>query len=125
MEQSFVWHELHSYVCIGGNGAGSGLNQVSSPNSVYLDYLSTNSLYVVDTGNNRIIKFPSGSTSATSGTVVAGTGTAGSGATQLNNPRSVVVDRSGILYITDAGKRKVKKRNKIQRKNLVLFFFIS
>jgi len=55
------------------------------------------------------MKFPSGSTSATSGTVVAGTGTAGSAANQLNNPRSVVVDCAGILYITDAGNRRVKK----------------
>jgi hypothetical protein len=55
------------------------------------------------------MKFPSGSTSATSGTMVAGNGIAGSAANQLNNPRSVVVDCAGILYITDAGNRKVKK----------------
>jgi sugar lactone lactonase YvrE len=102
-------YKLHSYVCIGYNGAGSGLNQLNSPNSVYFDYLSTNSLYVADSGNNRIMKFPSGSTSATSGTMVAGNGIAGSAANQLNNPRSVVVDCAGILYITDAGNRKVKK----------------
>ena len=100
-------HKLHSYVCIGGNGAGSGLNQLYCPNGAYFDYLSTNSLYVADSDKNRIIKFPSGSTSATSGTVVAGIVYTGSAANQLNNPTNVVVDCSGILYITDAGKRKI------------------
>ena len=36
----------------------NGLNQLINPNGVYLDYLYTNSLYVVDAGNNRILRFP-------------------------------------------------------------------
>ncbi len=77
------------------------------PIGSYFDYLSTNSLYVADSGNHRIIKFPSGSNSTTSGTVVAGNGVPGSAANQLNNPTSVVVDCHGILYIADAGKRQL------------------
>jgi sugar lactone lactonase YvrE len=94
---------IHLYK--GNNGGGAGLNQLSGPNSVYYDYLYTNSLYVVDTGNNRVLKFPAGSTSATFGTVVAGNGVSGSGVNQLTNPRSVVVDSQGTVYVTDGGKR--------------------
>jgi DNA-binding beta-propeller fold protein YncE len=94
---------------IGNNGGGAGLNQLSAPYSVYYDYLYTNSLYVADSGNNRVLKFPAGSTSATFGTVVAGNGVSGSGASQLADPRSIVVDSQGTVYVADGGKRKVKK----------------
>ncbi len=85
------------------------MNQLNQPNSVYFDYLYTNSLYVADSGNNRILKFPSGSTSANFGTMIAGSSSGGSGMDQLNDPRSVVVDNNGILYITDKSERKFEK----------------
>ncbi len=85
------------------------MNQLNQPNSVYFDYLYTNSLYVLDTGNNRVLQFPSGSTSATSGTMVAGSSSGGSESNQLNYPRYLVVDCNGILYITDSGERKFGK----------------
>ncbi|CAF4267236.1 unnamed protein product, partial [Adineta steineri] len=66
-------------------------------------------LYVTDTGNHRIMKFPSGSTSATYGTVVAGGNGAGSGANQLNNPRSILVDSQGTLYISDGDNNRVQR----------------
>lgn len=68
-------------------------------------------MYVVDEGNNRVMRFPTGSTDGSTGVLVAGTGTAGSGASQLNNPRSVIVDRNGILFISDASKRKFQTNN--------------
>ncbi len=79
------------------------MNQLNQPNSVYFDYLYTNSLYVADSGNNRILKFPSGSTSATIGTIVAGSSSSGSGSNQLDHPRYLVADCNGILYIGDSG----------------------
>ncbi|CAF1025794.1 unnamed protein product [Adineta steineri] len=96
-------------VAAGGNGAGSALNQLSGPTGVCYDYLYTNSLYVSDNGNYRIMKYPSGSTSSTYGTVVAGGNGAGSGANQLNNPRNIVVDSSGTLYIGDAGNNRIQR----------------
>ncbi|CAF1363810.1 unnamed protein product, partial [Adineta steineri] len=96
-------------VAAGGNGAGSGLTQLSSPNGVYYDYLYTNALYVTDANNNRVMKYPSGSTSATSGTVVAGGNGSGSGANQFNSPRTVLVVSSGALYISDAGNNRVTR----------------
>lgn len=92
----------------GDNGAGNALNQLNTPNGVYFDYLYTNSLYVADTGNNRVLKFPADSTSATYGTLVAGSSSGGSGLNQLNAPRALTVDNNGNVYISDAGKRKYK-----------------
>ncbi len=85
------------------------MNQLNTPNGVYFDYLYTNSLYVLDSGNNRVLKFPSGSTSATFGTIVAGSNSSGNGSNQLNNPRNLVVDSNEILYITDQCERKFEK----------------
>ncbi|CAF4187301.1 unnamed protein product, partial [Adineta steineri] len=93
----------------GGNGGGSALNQLSGPNGVYYDYLYTNTLYVADSNNHRVMKFPSGSTSATYGTVVAGGNGAGSGANQFNSPRSILVDSSGTLYISDGNNNRVQR----------------
>lgn len=85
------------------------MNQLSNPVGVYFDYLYTNSLYVVDTGNNRILRFPPNSTSATNGTVVAGGNSGGSGMNQLNNPRSLLVGKNETLYISDGGERILRK----------------
>jgi len=85
------------------------LNQLDTPVDVYFDYLYTNSLYVIDSGNNRVLKFPSSSTNATFGTIVAGSNSGGNGLNQLNNPRNLVVDSNGILYISDKSKRKFEK----------------
>ncbi|CAF1259603.1 unnamed protein product [Adineta steineri] len=93
----------------GGNGNGNALNQLSYPVGVYYDYLYTNSLYVADTSNNRIMKYPSGSTIGTYGIVVAGGNGPGSGANQLNNPRSVLVDSSGALYIADGINNRIQR----------------
>ncbi|CAF0822803.1 unnamed protein product [Adineta steineri] len=96
-------------VAAGGNGNGNASNQLSGPNGVYYDYLNTNSLYVTDNGNNRIMKYPSGSTNATYGTVAAGGNGSGSGANQLNNPRSILVDSNGTLYIADASNNRAQR----------------
>lgn len=91
---------------IGGNGIGSALNQLRDANGVYFDYLYTNSLYVVDSGNNRVLKFPPDSSAATFGIVVAGSSQRGNASNQLDEPRLVTVDIEGNLYITDGSKRK-------------------
>ncbi|CAF0889125.1 unnamed protein product [Adineta steineri] len=106
---NFVGGSGSPVVAAGGNGNGNALNQLSGPNGVYYDYLYTDSLYVTDSGNNRVINFPSGSTIATYGTVVAGGNGAGSGANQLNNPRSIVVDSTRTLYISDASNNRIQR----------------
>ena len=51
----------------GGNGAGSGLNQLNQPYGIFLD--SMKNIYVADYNNYRIMKWAPGSTS---GETVAG-----------------------------------------------------
>gem|GEM_PF-6922223 len=85
-------------VC-GGNGYGNGLNQLAAPIGVALD--GSGNIYVSDNSNNRILKFPSNSTSGTNGTIVAGTGTAGSALSQINHPTGIYIDGSNRLYVSD------------------------
>jgi hypothetical protein len=90
----------------GGNGFGSAANQIS-PSGVYVD--GSGNIYVADGGNNRIQKFPSGSTSSTNGITVAGGVGAGSAANQLNFPIDVGLDASGNIYVTDDNNARVQK----------------
>lgn len=114
-------------ILIGGNGFGNGLNQFNKPVGVYFDYLNTNSLYVADSQNNRVIRFPANSTGATNGIIVAGGNGAGSASNQLNWPRSVFVDENGILYITDQSETKFFKYE-LEKGNIcfsILFFLFQ
>ncbi|CAF5090378.1 unnamed protein product, partial [Rotaria sp. Silwood1] len=72
----------------GGNGHGSGTNQLYSPHSLYVDDGLT--IYVADWGNHRIVEWKSG---ATNGKVVAGANGQGNGANQLYGPRDVIIDK--------------------------------
>ncbi|CAF1237844.1 unnamed protein product [Adineta steineri] len=87
----------------------NAVNQLSSPNGVYYDYLYTNALYVTDNYNNCVKKFQPDSMNANHITVVAGCNGAGSGANQLNNPRTVLVDSSGTLYIADGSNNRIQR----------------
>ncbi|CAF4200688.1 unnamed protein product, partial [Adineta steineri] len=105
----FIGGSETAVVAAGDNDYGNALNQLAGPNGVYYDYVYTHALYITDTQNHRVMKFPSGSTSATYGTVVAGGNGAGSGANQLNNPRSILVDSQGTLYISDGNNNRVQR----------------
>ncbi|QMW02969.1 hypothetical protein [Spirosoma foliorum] len=88
----------------GGNGAGSGLNQLSTPAGVYVD--GAGAVYVADQANHRIQKWAPG---ATSGVTVAGGNGAGSAANQLNNPAGVAVDAFGAIYVADRNNNRIQK----------------
>ncbi|CAF1249200.1 unnamed protein product [Adineta steineri] len=87
----------------------NAVNQLADPNGVYYDYLYTNALYVTDNYNNCVKKFQPDSMNANLITVVAGCNGAGSGANQLNNPRTVLVDSSGTLYIADGSNNRIQR----------------
>lgn len=70
--------------------SGTANNQLASPIGLARD-ASTGTLYMSDAGNHRIMRYLSG---ASSGTVVAGGNGAGTGITQLNNPRGLHYDAS-------------------------------
>ncbi len=91
----------------GGNGAGNAANQLQEPAGIYMD--ASGNLYVADAANNRIQKFPVGSTSATLGATVAGGNLAGKAANQLSGPNSVFVDGGGYVYIADEENHRIQK----------------
>jgi hypothetical protein len=59
-------------------------------------------LYVADSGNDRIQQFMLGQSN---GTTVAGGGTSGN--ISLNNPTGVVLDGDGYLFITDSNNGRI------------------
>ncbi|CAF3713037.1 unnamed protein product [Rotaria sp. Silwood1] len=87
----------------GGNGDGSGTNQLNSPWGLYV--YDDQTIYVADCWNHRIVEWKSG---ATNGKVVAGGNGEGNGAHQLNYPRDVIIDKeSDSLIISDYGNKRV------------------
>ena len=68
-------------------------------------------LYVSDRENHRVLRFPPGSTSGTSGVVVAGssTGTAGSGPSDLSYPFSIFIDEVRSIYVADTGNHRIQR----------------
>ena len=101
----------------GSNGttvAGTGTVGTSAANhkfgvsyGIYVDKYGY--LYVSDTANHRVLSFPSGSTNGTSGAMVAGTGVAGSGPSQLNGPYKVFVDDDLTMYIADTNNHRIQR----------------
>ena len=91
----------------GGNGTGSAANQFNHPTSVWVD--SAGYLYVSDVYNNRVLKFPPGSTSANYGTVVAGSGGLGYGPKNLHSPSQIYMDSLHSLYVADFNNHRILK----------------
>lgn len=81
---------------------GTGTTNVKNP--VGLTVFGS-SLYICDTGNNRIIQIP---TSLAAGPYTAYWGSAGSGNTKLASPLGVSTDGS-FLYIDDTGNNRIVK----------------
>jgi DNA-binding beta-propeller fold protein YncE len=78
--------------------AGSANNQLLNPLGLAFDS-SSRTLYISDSGNNRIMKYLSG---ASSGILVAGGNGGGFGSTQLFNPSGLYFESStNSLYIAN------------------------
>jgi sugar lactone lactonase YvrE len=88
----------------GAHGLGSDMNQSYSSDGLFVDEYAT--IYVVDSRNGRIIKWPSG---ATSGHLVAGGKGSGNGTDQLYYPIDVVGSKNGTIYVTDYEKSRVQQ----------------
>jgi sugar lactone lactonase YvrE len=88
-----------------GNGSGNELNQLNFPNAVYIN--DDQIIYIVDSGNHRILEWTSG---ATTDQVVVGANGQGDRDNQLNHPTDVIVDKnSDSLIVCDGGNRRVMR----------------
>lgn len=91
-------------VIAGGNGVGTGLNQIDAPSGIWID--NTNSVYISEQGNHRVVKWTPG---ASSGIVVAGGNGQGVDLDQLAAPSALWIADNGDLYVVEQqGNRVVK-----------------
>ena len=86
---------------------GSTATGLNLPTGVVVD--SSNNVYICDNGNNRVLYYPSGTTtpSRVYGQTVFTTSTAGASATGLNGPFRLALDRSGNLYVSENNNNRV------------------
>ncbi|MFM7497956.1 MAG: NHL repeat-containing protein, partial [Bacteroidota bacterium] len=89
-------------VVAGGNGGGSGSNQLNGPYDLYVT--PSGSVYVSDYHNARVQRWDPGSST---GVTVAGGNGQGSANHQLYQPIGVWVDALGRLYVADYGNNRV------------------
>ncbi len=95
--------------CIFGGG-GASASTMCLPSAVGLD--SSNNLYVVDSGNHRVLFFPSGSTAPTRvyGQPSFTTNLCNGGGVSAQNmcvPSGMAIDASDNLYLADTGNNRV------------------
>ncbi len=97
-----------------GTSADTGLlataARLSFPRAVAVD--QAGNLYIADTGNSKIHKVGTdGRISKIAGMTTAGFSGDGGSATlaQLNNPRSLVVDSAGNIYVADGWNFRIRK----------------
>ncbi|CAF1135482.1 unnamed protein product [Adineta ricciae] len=98
-----IWNQ-HGSIIAGGNGKGNGSNQLSAPSGICVD-TDDQTVYIADTGNDRIIKWEY---NATYGKVVAGGNRKGNQIDQLNGPKVVIIDKNDdSLVICDYGNKRI------------------
>jgi hypothetical protein len=103
---SYLSYATNATVAAGQTGVcGSALNQLStSMRFIYVD--ASGNIYITDTGNNRVMRWASG---ASTGVMVAGTGTGGSLLSQLSYPYGVWVDSNSNVFVTEYSNSRVTK----------------
>ena len=87
-------------------GSPASNNTFAYSYGIYVDIFEF--LYVSDGENHRVLRFPPGSTSGTSGVVVAGTGTSASGPSDLSYPFGIFVDQARSIYIADTDNHRIQ-----------------
>jgi sugar lactone lactonase YvrE len=91
----------------GGNGAGSGSDQLNQPEGVYVSK-KTGDIYIADQANNRIQRWSPGATTGVTITGIAGV--SGTNATMLNAPAHVILDANETyLYVSDTNNHRVQR----------------
>jgi Leucine-rich repeat (LRR) protein/sugar lactone lactonase YvrE len=95
------------------NSSGNGANQLNSPAGICVNSAAT-WLFVADGANNRVLRFatpPAMVFNVNAASVLGQTGfglsATGNSAAQMNTPRDVAMDASGILYVSDMVNNRV------------------
>jgi uncharacterized delta-60 repeat protein len=105
-----VYGQNGSFSSSTANNGGISASTLFSPTDTLVD--SSGGLYVTDSGNNRVLYFPSGSTTATRvyGQPNFTSNTANNGgisANSLSSPDYLALDSSGGLYVSDYANSRV------------------
>ncbi len=107
--QQFIVGGNGTGVTVAGNSVlGIGLNQLNTPAGICVTR-DGQTLYVVDSGNNRVMKWTIG---AAQGSVFAGSasGVAGNTNLLLNQPGDVALDSTETyLYVSDYGNHRIQR----------------
>jgi DNA-binding beta-propeller fold protein YncE/signal transduction histidine kinase len=83
--------------------AGSDDGQFTNPTQIAKD--SSDNIYVVDSGNNRVQKFDN------NGNYLSQFGSGGSGDGQFAMPFGIVIDSINNIYVADSGNSRIQKFN--------------
>ncbi|CAF3429591.1 unnamed protein product [Rotaria sp. Silwood1] len=116
-------HEVRRYqigdkngtIVAGGNGNGTGLNQLDYPTYLFVDQAQT--VYVSDQYNHRVMKWNKG---AQEGIVVAGGQGEGNSLRKLSYPEGLFVDKLGTIYVVDSGNNRVMRWPKRAKQGAVI-----
>lgn len=106
-----VYGQLGVFTTQTANTGGITANSLGGPTGLALD--SSNGLYIADSGNDRVLYYPSGSTTATRVYGTLGSFTSSIdyrftiSADSLYNPTGLLVDSSNGLYIADSGNNRI------------------
>jgi len=101
-----VYGQSGSFTTGNLNKGGISADSLARPGGVAID--SSNRLYVADTNNNRVLRFPSGVTTADQvyGQSIFSTNAVNNGGINQNslfNPSAVALDSFDTLYVADGG----------------------
>ena len=106
-----VYGQGGSFTSFGPDNGGVSANSLSTPQGLALD--SSGNLYVADEGNNRVLFYPAGTTTATrvygqGGSFTTNTwNNGGVSATSLGEPYGLALDSAGNLYVGDYQNNRV------------------
>ncbi|HEY1354057.1 MAG TPA: NHL repeat-containing protein [Ktedonobacteraceae bacterium] len=106
-----VYGQAGSFTTSTNNKGGVSANSLSHPGGVALD--SSNNLYIADSNNNRVLFFPSGSTTATRVYGQGGSFTTNFGnkggvtADSQDGPVGLLLDHANNLYVADTENNRV------------------
>ena len=105
VSQTATWSSQGKTVA-GGHGRGSDLNQLNFPWGIFVDTSDDNTLYVVDTENNRVVKWRKG---VSHGELLIGGNGADPGTCQLGFAWYVTVDqKAGTVYVSDTSNTRIQ-----------------